>query len=103
MSGFLAAGTLVVLGLLVLPARRRRARRELAHKAAELSARLVAALRESFERERERGAARVRGAVGPYASFVTGERQRLEEAQGRLARLADEAEALRARVESFGR
>ncbi len=66
-SGFLAAGTLVVLGLLVLPARRRRARRELAQKAAQLRAGLVAALGESFDRERERGAARVRGAVEPYA------------------------------------
>jgi small GTP-binding protein len=102
-SGFLAAGTLVVLGLLVLPARRRRARRELARKAAELSGRLVAALGESFERERERAAARVRAAVQPYARFVGAERQRLTEAQGQLARLADEAEALRARVESFGR
>jgi small GTP-binding protein len=102
-SGFLAAGTLVVLGLLVLPARRRRARRELARKAALLRAGLVAALSGSFERERERGAARVRAAVEPYAGFVAGERRRLEQARARVAQLAGEVAALRVRAESFGR
>ena len=102
-SGFLAAGTLVALGLLVLPARRRRARRELAQKAALLREKLGAALGGSFDRERERSAARVRGAIEPYAGFVAGERQRLEGAQQDLSRLAAEAEALRSRIESFGR
>jgi small GTP-binding protein len=101
-SGFLAAGTLAALGLLVLPARRRRARRELAAKVATLRERLLAAFRRSFEAERERAGARVRTAVAPYEAFVRDERGRLEQARCELARAAEGLNALRSRLEALG-
>ena len=102
-SGFLAAGVLGVLGLLVLPARRQQARRELGRKVASLREKLTAALTASFDKERERAAGRVRAAVAPYQRFVQGERERLDGARGELARIDAETDALVARAESFGR
>ena len=62
------------------------ARRELAAKVAALREKLVAALTQSFDRERERSAGRVRAAVVPYERFVKAERERLEQARSGLAR-----------------
>ena len=102
-TGLAAAGALSLIGFLILPARRRKARSELAARVARLRERLGAALRESFERERDRSAGRIREAIAPYARFVRGERSGLEEASLALTRLADGLEALGARVEALAR
>jgi small GTP-binding protein len=102
-SGFLAAGTLAALGLLVLPARRQQARRELSAKVASLRENLLAALTASFDRERQHSAGRVRKALAPYERFVHGERERLEDARSGLSRSGRELDALAARAASFGR
>jgi len=87
----------------VLPARRQQARRELAAKVASLREKLVAALTQSLDRERERSAGRVRAAVAPYERFVQGERERLERARAGLAQLGRDLDALVGRAEEFGR
>jgi hypothetical protein len=102
-TGLAAAGALSLIGFLILPARRRKARSELAARVARLRERLGAALRESFERERDRSAGRIREAIAPYARFVRGERSGLEEASAALARIGDGLEGLGARVEALGR
>jgi GTP-binding protein EngB required for normal cell division len=102
-SGFVAAGTLAVLGLLVLPARRRQARRELAAKVASLRETLIAALTQSVARERDRSAARVRAAVAPYESFVGSERRRLEQARSALSELARALDSIEGRVDGLSR
>jgi small GTP-binding protein len=102
-TGFLTAGVLSVVGLLVLPARREKARRELAAKVHALRAKLAAALVTSFDRERERSLAQVRESIAPYATFVSGERRRLDEARTALARLADSLDDLAQRAAAFGR
>jgi GTP-binding protein EngB required for normal cell division len=102
-TGFLTAGVLSVVGLLVLPARREKARRELSAKVQSLRGKLVAALTASFERERERSLAQVRASIEPYAAFVRAEQERLGKAAEAIAALASELERLSARVEAFGR
>jgi hypothetical protein len=77
-TGLLAAGTLAVLGLLVLPTKRRRAKRELADKIQDLRDRLMRTLTGQFDRELARSVHRIRDAVSPYTRFVRAERQRLE-------------------------
>jgi small GTP-binding protein len=77
-TGILAAATVGGLGLLILPARKRRARELLRRRSAELNTRLAEALRDQFEREIERSMARVRNTVAPYTRFVTGERDKLQ-------------------------
>ncbi len=98
-TGLLAAGTMAVLGLFILPGRRQRAKRELAAKILDLRQRLMAGLNQEFERELERGVARLREAIAPYTRFVEAERQRLSEMEGELQRAADGLAALEHRIE----
>lgn len=97
-TGILAASLLSIVGLFLLPARREKARRELAAKVGAVREKLMASLSASFGSERDRAAARVREAVAPYAAFVRGEEQRLGEARAALGRLGAALDALDARV-----
>jgi hypothetical protein len=99
-TGILAASMLSLLGLFLLPARREKARRELAAKVSAVRAKLMASLTASFDAERDRAAARVREAVAPYAAFVRREKDRLDEAQAALARLGADLEGLTARIDA---
>jgi len=102
-TGILAASMLSLLGLFLLPARREKARRELAAKVSAVRAKLMTSLTASFETERDRAAARVREAVSPYAGFVRTERDRLGEASTALERLGTGLEDLSRRVDAIGR
>ncbi len=101
-TGLVAAGALSVMGLFILPARRRRARAELASRVALLHEKLLSSLTESFQRERDRAQQKVREAIAPYSRFVRTEGGRLREAETTLAGIRDGLEALAGRVESLG-
>ena len=100
-TGILAASVLSLVGLFLLPARREKARRDLAAKVAAVREKLMASLTASFEAERDRAAARVREAVSPYAAFVRREKTRLGDARAALSRLGAELDDLSARVDSL--
>ena len=102
-TGLVAAGTLSVVGLFILPARRRKARSELAARVEALRAKLVSALTASFTSERDRSRGKVQDAIAPYSRFVRSEGERLREAQSALAALGDGLEALAGRVSWLGR
>lgn len=76
-TGLLAAGTLAVLGLVVIPTRRRQAKAELKTRVADLRQRLMATLEEHFGEEIEAGVHKVREGIAPYTRFVRAERERL--------------------------
>jgi sulfur relay (sulfurtransferase) DsrC/TusE family protein len=97
-TGILAAGVLSLIGLVLLPARREKARRELAAKVRAVRDKLMRALGSSFESERDGAVARVRAAVAPYAEFVRLERERLELVKQELATLAARLADLDGRV-----
>jgi hypothetical protein len=97
-TGVVAAGALSVLGLFVLPARRARARADLAGKVAALREKLLGALVPAFERERDRSQQGIREAIAPWARFVRTESERLEEARSALERIGTEAEDLARRI-----
>jgi ABC-type transport system involved in cytochrome bd biosynthesis fused ATPase/permease subunit len=101
-TGILAAGVLSLIGLFLLPARREKARRELAAKVTAVREKLMASLTATFEAERDRAAARVREAVSAYAAFVRRENERLDQAQASLARLGADLDALAARLDAIG-
>jgi small GTP-binding protein len=101
-TGLVAAGALSVMGLLVLPARRRKARAELAARVATLREKLLSSLTESFGRERDRSQQRVKEAIAPYSRFVRSEGDRLREAEAALASLEDRLEAVSGRVSWLG-
>jgi len=100
-TGILAASVLSLVGLFLLPARREKARRDLAAKVAAVREKLMASLTASFEAERDRAAARVREGVSPYAAFVRREKTRLGDARAALSRLGAELDDLSARVDSL--
>jgi hypothetical protein len=77
----------MTLGLLVLPARRRKANQELEDKLAELRRKLVGNLTEQFNREMRRGAQRIEDTIAPFGRFVRSEGGRLEDHQTTLVEL----------------
>jgi small GTP-binding protein len=94
-TGILMAGVIATVGLLVIPARRRKAKTEMREKVTALRERLSQALRTEFERAQEQSAQRIATAVEPYSRFVRAERTRWQEARDTLGRLRDRAAAFR--------
>jgi small GTP-binding protein len=97
-TGIMAAGAISVLGLLVLPARRRQATTELRDKVHQMREKLMGALTGQFDREVQRSAQKVQEAVGPYTRFVRAERERLTSTREELRRIRTELERLRAAI-----
>ena len=89
------------LGLLILPARRLKALRQLWLKVTELRESLEAIVSREYGREQERADARLQDAMSPFTRFIEGEQQRLQAAQvqatelrGQLAGLQNEVGAV---------
>ena len=101
-TGILAATTLVVLGLAVIPARRRRAKIELQEKIERMRRDLMRSLTARFDEEVAASTSRLEEAIAPYTRFVRAERERLDGERDVLDRLAGDLGDLRARVERLG-
>ena len=100
-TGLVAAGTVALVGLFVIPVRRQRAKRTLRERIEAMRVKLMEALRTQFEREVQAGVDRVRDGMAPYARFVRAERENLSNVQAELARVDDEIAGVRARVETL--
>jgi hypothetical protein len=98
-TGILAASFVALLGLGILPAKRRRAQAEFRARSDALRERLVATLREQFDGELERSLARIREAVAPYTRFVRAERDKARALHEELAETATRLRQLRVGVE----
>jgi len=90
-TGIVLASVVAMMGFLVIPARRRKAKREMQEKVSQLRARLSEALRAEFDHARERGQVRLDEAMAPYSRFVRAERDRWAEAKSILSSLRDQA------------
>jgi len=99
-TGIMAAGAISVIGLLVLPARKRQATAELREKVHEMRGKLMGSLTGQFDREVERSAQKVQESVGPYTRFVRAERERLTTTREELRRIRTELERLQAAIGS---
>jgi hypothetical protein len=100
-TGILAAGVMSVLGLLVIPARRRKAKSELRKKVSQVREQLMSGLTTQFEGEMNRSIARIQEAISPYTRFVRAERDRLKGSKEELTDLGMKLDQLKARVESL--
>ncbi len=100
-TGVLVASLVAVLGLFVIPNRRRQAEREMREKIAAMRERLAAALRTQFESELERILQRIDNTIAPYTRFVRAERSKLVDSQTELQRLQADLYRLRAEIESL--
>jgi small GTP-binding protein len=100
-TGLLAAGVLSVVGLLVLPARRNRARKELAERVTALRATLMPSLSARTEEELDAGLGRIEAAMAPYTRFVRSEGERLAALREELADIERELDAIGSRVDAL--
>ncbi|HET7093232.1 MAG TPA: hypothetical protein VFI22_07140, partial [Thermomicrobiales bacterium] len=97
-TGILAASIIAGIGLFVLPAKRRQARRDFHDRASELETRLVAVMREQFEHELARSVDRIRDAIAPYTRFVRTQYDRFTQMEGDFATVGNDLRALRHRI-----
>ena len=97
-TGLLAAGAVAALGLYIIPARRRRAKRDLQEKVNGLRERLSGALTQQFEEELTQSLRRIREAIAPYTRFVRAENEQLKQMEEELLVVKAELRSLRSRV-----
>jgi len=102
-TGLLAAGAMAVLGLLILPHRRRKATAELKAAIQAMRTHLMAALTDRFRSEAAASQGRIRETVAPYTRFVRAERDRLRERQETVAALAARVDALERKIAALPR
>lgn len=95
----IAAGSLAVLGLCLVPYRRRQAIRALRERVGSLRDELERTLGDSAEREIDASAERMQLAIAPYSRFVRSESEGLESLGDGFRGLRAEVEALRHRID----
>jgi small GTP-binding protein len=100
-TGILAASAVAVLGLFVIPARRREAKKELREKIGTMRQELMSTLTGQFERELKRSLHRINEAIAPYTRFIRAERDRLNETGDELIRIEEGLARLKAQVENI--
>ncbi len=97
-TGTLAAGTLAILGLFVIPYRRKQAKDQFKLKMETLRAKLLDALTTQFKGEAESALTRLNEGVAPYTRFVKAERARVEKTQTVLEGLRQKISGLKGKV-----
>jgi hypothetical protein len=97
-TGILAAGAVSVLGLLVIPAKRRKAKAELNKKVGQVREQLMSGLTSQFEREMKLSLSRIEEAIAPYTRFVRAEHDRLKTSREELTHLAKALDQLKAKI-----
>ena len=100
-TGILAGLTVAGLGFLVLPNRRRSAKRNLHEEMQRLRDGLAESLNGQFERELDRSAEKLNAAISPYTRFVKSEVGRLETLQGELETATTTLRTLRREVNTL--
>jgi small GTP-binding protein len=100
-TGILAAGSIAVLGLFIIPNRRHDAKKELREKIESLREKLMEGLTGQFDREIDASLRRIEEAIAPYTRFVRAERDKLTEVRGELKEITEGLVRLRARVETL--
>jgi small GTP-binding protein len=78
-TGIVFASAIAILGLFVIPARRRQAKTNLRERIGTLREQLVHSLRTQFEKEMERSVQEINDAIAPYTRFVRAEQKKLVE------------------------
>ncbi len=97
-TGIAAASFVAVLGLFVIPARRKQATAEMHRKVSHLRHSLSTTLRGQFEETMQANMAEIQEAMAPYARFVRAEHKRASGLYQALNDLLSRMEQLKARV-----
>jgi small GTP-binding protein len=100
-TGILLASLVAVVGLFVIPARRKMAKNELRQKVAALRQQLQQTLSGQFQEELKRSLQRINEAIAPYTRFVRAERGRLAEAQAKFEEIKNHLNRIKVEVEEM--
>ncbi|MBI5954949.1 MAG: dynamin family protein [Chloroflexi bacterium] len=98
-TGVIAAGTLAIVGLFVIPYKRKQAEDNFRKKIVTLRANLLEVLSTTFVKESNNSVARLRDNVAPYTRYVHAEHDRIEKASSLLAEMRRSVSSLRARID----
>jgi len=100
-TGILAAGSLAVIGLLLLPAKKHRAKNELSTKLEFLKQRLMKTMGDEFDRELGLSLQRMREAIAPYTRFVHSEQQKLIHIDSKLTDINTQFVQIRLKIDEI--
>jgi len=100
-TGILLASLVAVVGLFVIPAKRRQAKNELRQKMAALRQQLQQTLSGQFQEEMGRSLQRINEAIAPYTRFVRAERGRLAEAQSKFEEFKNRLNQIKVAIEEM--
>jgi small GTP-binding protein len=100
-TGILAASGLALVGLFILPARKRKAKTDFHGKIVSLRNQLVDGLTTQFDREVDRSATRIQESITPYTRFVRAESQILRDLESGLKGLDGRFERLEAEIQAL--
>jgi small GTP-binding protein len=94
-TGIVAAGTIAVLGMFVIPSKRKQAKAQLRDRIERMRTDLMTGLRGQFQREVDRSVRSVMEAVAPYTRFVRAENDKLSSLDGELEAIGAELTRIR--------
>jgi len=98
-TGILAAGTIAVLGMFVIPSKRAHAKSQLRTRIETMRAELMTNLRAQFEREVDKSVRGVMDAVAPYTRFVRAEHEKLTGLEQEMAAIGAALSRIRIELE----
>lgn len=99
-TGIIAAGTLAVVGFLVIPYKRKKAKDGFKEKMAALRSNLSDALTASFTQETSGAVSRLKDNVAPYTRYIQAETERVEKAEATAAEMRRKLSEMRTRIET---
>lgn len=97
-TGIIAAGTLAVVGLFVIPFKRKQAKDNFREKINTMRTRLFETLTTTFETESGNAISRLKDNIAPYTRFIHSESERIEKTTITLKEVAGQLAALRGRI-----
>ena len=99
-TGIVAAGTLAVVGLFVIPYKRKQAKDHFREKIVTLRTNLHETLSRAFKNESEGAIARLRENIAPYTRYVHAEQERILRTETQIDELRQSISALRAQIDA---
>ena len=98
-TGILAAGTIAVLGMFVIPSKRAHAKAQLRARIEQMRTELMTNLRAQFEREVDKSVRGVIDAIGPYTRFVRAEHDKLTGLEQEMKEIGGALSGIRVEIE----
>ena len=98
-TGIFAGVAAAALGLLIIPARKRKAKQEFSEKLDDLRSKLVDSLSAQFDREMRRSTARLEETIAPFTRFVRAEEAKLLAHQEQLGVIQSQMNGLQAMLD----